>query len=296
MIESVIVRNRAQSLTLRLARPEESGLVITNIDGLGPVKEEIAISNRGFLDGGYYHSSRKSPRNIVMTLKYAPPVTDESVAGFTTDYTDTVAQMRHKTYKYFPQKMLLTFIFRTGLGVYRTEGYVESNEVNIFSDSCESVISILCPNPYFQKCEDLNGRIGLEDQLTTSATRIDFQYHGDTPSDCMVKITKKGSTVINQVIVQNIVNGSEMILDTSTLKDVGDFIEINTTNGRRIIVANRKSQFGGVTMPAFDLITRISNEWISVVPGENRFTISRPVTSNPDLEVSLHAPVKAVGI
>ena len=55
MIKSVTVTNPAgDSLKLEMSRPETSGFYIQNIEGLGPSKANINISESATVDGGYY--------------------------------------------------------------------------------------------------------------------------------------------------------------------------------------------------------------------------------------------------
>lgn len=69
MIKKVIVTNYlGESLEMELARPEVSGLAITDIEGLGPVKATINTSEIATGDGALYNSAKLETRNIVMTL------------------------------------------------------------------------------------------------------------------------------------------------------------------------------------------------------------------------------------
>ena len=58
------------------------------------------------------------------------------------------------SYKYFPTKKKIKFEIVTDKRNCEAYGYVEKNEVNIFSKTEGSVISIICPDPYFYSAED----------------------------------------------------------------------------------------------------------------------------------------------
>lgn len=135
MINSITVVNyRGESLTMELRRPEQSGLIVYSIEGLGPVKSSVVITDRVSLDGGLYNFSRAGSRNIVLTLKFLPRTTIEETRRF--------------VYRYFPLYKRISIQINTDKREASTHGYVESNEVEIFSDSCGCVISIMCPDSY----------------------------------------------------------------------------------------------------------------------------------------------------
>lgn len=132
MIKSVKVTNYLnESLTLELTSPEKSGLVIKEITGLGPVEADINMTEFASGDGSYYNSARVGERNIVLNLLYMGKPDIEST--------------RQLTYKYFPVKKNLTLTFTLDNRVAYIQGYVESNDVNMFSEQSGAQISILCP-------------------------------------------------------------------------------------------------------------------------------------------------------
>lgn len=61
----------------------------------------------------------------------------------------SIEDIRQLSYKYFPIKKPLRFEIETDNRTAYIEGYVETNEPNIFSESEETDITIICPNPYF---------------------------------------------------------------------------------------------------------------------------------------------------
>ena len=69
MIKSITVTNHTgDSIKVELTRPEFSGFAITNIEGLGPVKADINMTDISTYDGGLYNSSRLGIRNIVFNI------------------------------------------------------------------------------------------------------------------------------------------------------------------------------------------------------------------------------------
>lgn len=136
MIKSVTVINHLnEKLKLELMRPEKSGFAVTKIEGLGPVKADIHTVEVSSRDGSSYNSARANQRNIVVYLKFL--------------FQNSIEDVRHKSYRYFPVKKPITLIFETDNRTLGIDGYVEANDPDIFSNSEGAQISIICPNPYF---------------------------------------------------------------------------------------------------------------------------------------------------
>ena len=92
MIKSITVTNYlGDSIKLDLARPEESGFVVTSITGLGSGKANINMTEIATNDGSLYNSSRLPSRNIVISLKYL--------------WQSTIEDVRQLSYKFFPNKV-----------------------------------------------------------------------------------------------------------------------------------------------------------------------------------------------
>lgn len=149
MIKSITVTNyRNESLKIVLTEAEpDSGLLLTNITGLGPVKAQINETDIVTEDGGVFNSARLGSRNIVIYLTFQWGVDEES--NFR-----SIEDVRQLTYKYFPSKKPLTLLVETDNLNAEIEGYVETNEPDIFSSEESTQISILCPYPYFHSTID----------------------------------------------------------------------------------------------------------------------------------------------
>lgn len=140
MIKSVTVTNDVgESIKLELARPELSGFIVESIEGIGPGKATINMTEMSSKDGSLYNSARVSNRNIKLGISYM--------------WKDTIEDARHLSYKYFPLKKNVKLLFETDNRKTEIEGYVESNEPDIFSKKEGADISIICPFPYFYDAE-----------------------------------------------------------------------------------------------------------------------------------------------
>lgn len=136
MIKSFAVTNNLnERLDLVLTKPEESGIVVKSVTGLGPGKVTLHIKEIANGDGGSYGGGRLPVRNIVMNLAFLG--------------NPTIEDTRQLTYRFFPLNKPITLTVLTDNLEVNIDGYVESNEPDIFSNLEGCQISILCPNPYF---------------------------------------------------------------------------------------------------------------------------------------------------
>lgn len=141
MIKSITVINpKNEQLVLELDKPEKSGLIVERVEGLGPGTATINATELATTDGSIYSSARLPSRNIVFSflMTTAPNI------GI-----DTIEQSRYLTYKYFPIKKKIKLVVSTDLRTAEIEGYVESNEPDIFNEKENTQVSIICTDPYF---------------------------------------------------------------------------------------------------------------------------------------------------
>lgn len=128
---------------------DNNGLLITDIDGLGPVKANINMTKLATADGGIYNSARLGTRNIVIKAKFTNATSIEDA--------------RLSSYKFFPIKKKVTFKIETDNRTAITEGYVESNTPNPFSEESDVQISIVCESAFFYgPSEDVTTFAGVD--------------------------------------------------------------------------------------------------------------------------------------
>lgn len=71
MLKAVTVTNfKGESLRMELAKPEETGIIIRDITGLGSPKTTINSTQMATVDGSRFNSARAENRNIVLTLGF----------------------------------------------------------------------------------------------------------------------------------------------------------------------------------------------------------------------------------
>ena len=145
MFQSMTVTNaRGDTLDLPIRNPMATGYNVVAIDGLGPVDAVLRTSNTVTTDGVIFNGARKDEREIVINLAYYP------------ESGKNIEDLRHGTYKYFPEKEEVTLVFHADTRSVSTTGIVESNDVSIFSEKEGSSIVIKCPDPWFRIDNELN--------------------------------------------------------------------------------------------------------------------------------------------
>ena len=161
MIYSMTVTNfKNESLKLELSNPTPSGLIVTNIEGIGSIQATINTTDMATADGAWFNSARANTRNIVCHLM---PMDEPSVE-----------ENRHKIYRYFPVKKKLKLTFDTDTITSVIEGYVETIESDIFSDKESVTVSILCPDPLFY------AEGGSEDAFAGIENEFEFPFSDES--------------------------------------------------------------------------------------------------------------------
>lgn len=210
MIKTITVTNYlGDSLVLNLARPEESGFVVKSVTGLGPGTANINTTEVSTNDGGLYNSSRLSARNIVITL------------GFL--WKDSIEDVRQKSYKYFPIKKKLTLLIETDNRQAEIEGYVETNDPNIFSKEEGADISIICPNPFFYSS-------GVDGSNTTVFYGIDPVFEFPFGNESLYDTLLEMGSIQNQHEKVITYNGDAEIGVTITIHAIGEASNITIYN------------------------------------------------------------------
>lgn len=217
MIKSITVINYlGDSIKLDLARPEESGFVVQSVTGLGPGKASINTTEVSTNDGSLFNSSRLPSRNIVIGLKFL--------------WKNSIEDVRQLSYKHFPIKKKLTLLIETDNRQAEIDGYVESNDPNIFSRDEGSDISIVCPNPFFYSAGP-NGNhttvfYGVEPMF-------EFPFSNESLLECLLEM----GAIQNQTEKVITYDGDSEVGVTITIHAVGEAskIAIYNTGTREIM-------------------------------------------------------------
>lgn len=310
MIKSVTAVNfKGESIKMDLFHPESSGFIIIKIDGIGPGKATVTKNDSKVYDGGTITSARLPSRNIKMEIQFL--------------WVNSIEDIRHKSYKYFPLKKPITLIFETDTRTVEIEGVVESNEPDIFSSEESTNISIICPDPYFYASGE-NARSKTEfsginamfeipsdtgysnESLTEALTEISTLYvqsergimnYGEV--DIGVVISIKPLAIVKGILtISNVTLGQNMSFDLNKIKTIteqdfhlGDELVINTLRGKKSVTLVRE----GKNYNALSCIdTR--TDWIYLTSGENTFTYYLNGEGIEDLQFSVTNSILYEGV
>lgn len=168
MIKSIeFVNSLGESLEIDLRAPEQTGLWVKSIKGIGPGKANINTTDLASSDGGIYNSARSEIRNITLTL------------GIIKVGSESVETIRRRAYKWFGKKNPIIFIIHTDSVNFFTNGYIESNEPDIFNKQETMAISIICPDPNFYNADGTDG-VSFSSTVSTFEFPMAFMVTSDT--------------------------------------------------------------------------------------------------------------------
>lgn len=283
MIKSVTVINAlGEAIRITLNDPEpEHGLVITNVDGLGPAKADIHTTDIATTDGSFFNSAVIEERNIVLSLLF---VQNKSMS---------IEDVRQLTYKYFPLKKDVTLVIETDNRTLSITGYIESNDPDIFSENEGCQISMICPDPFFYDLTNggtqytvFSGIISkfhfpfhnapvetkeiVFGQLVTLYEN-NVYYNGD--ADIGITITMHFIGPCRNIKIYDLKSNEEMFIDTDKLAtltgaalDYGDEIIISTVSGRKSVTLVRNARRTNI----LNCIDRQAS-WFKLSKGDNSF-------------------------
>lgn len=292
MIHAISITNpKGEALVLDLTNPEKSGLLVANVEGLGPPNAQINGQEMATADGMVYSSARVSSRNIVFTL--AMVFRDEnSIYG-----RQSIEESRHLTYKYFPLKKKIKMGFQTDERYLLIDGYVESNAPVIFSSEEYAQISIICPNPYFyQLGEEKTSFSGIQplfefpfsNEVSESSpdeknivfgeiwldTRSILNYTGSVDTGMLITIHALGEA--KGIRLYNVDTREQMKIDTYQIETITgspyqakDDIVISTVIGDRYCMLLRN----GIYTNIIGALSRDS-DWFQLSSGNNGFAFA----------------------
>lgn len=277
-----ITNNLGDSIKIELGKPELSGFLIASVDGLGPVKATINTTEIVTNDGSIFTSARLSQRNIVFQIAFVNTI-----------HGETIEDIRHKSYKYFPVKKFIEIAIETDNRYVKTKGYVESNEPNIFSSMESAQISIICPDPYLYSAGE-NGKAITN--FYSIEPKFEFPFSNESLTEPLLKVSEIISNaegvvtylgdidvgvIINihaigpasNITIRNTITKESMTIDTAKIEKLTgqgivawDDIVINTIKGEKSITLIREGVFYNI-LNCLDKNT----DWFTLTKGDNIF-------------------------
>lgn len=309
MIKSITLTNyQNESLKIELSNPEKSGLAVASMDGIGPVKANISTSDIASADGALYNSARLEKRSVNISFVLLPNEKNKSI--------NTVEKIRHLLYKYLPIKKKCRITIETDTRSAYVEGFVESNEPNIFSKAETMSCSILCPDPWFYSAISENTKFSGVDPLFSfpfysteeklislgnifTDTINNVYYSGDTETGVVITIHAVGPA--RNLRIYNIDSHESMTFNDERIKTItgdyikqGDDIIISTVRGNK----SCKLQRAGSEYNILNSLNRDA-DWFTVRKGDNQFafTADDSEVSNPlNLIFNIESTIKYEGV
>lgn len=278
MIRSIWVETLSgDRLDIDLRRSaDELGLLVFNLEGLGPPKATVSGRGGPNFDGIKMNSVRADSRQIVFTIAITAKGDREEAA-------------KALVYKFFPSKGLIKF----GVVTDRYESYVdavvEENEFNQFSTVENAVISLLCPQPYFRDVEinehytNFSATEGLlyfpvtnnavsspeiELGIYVPLPTIEVVNHGGATVGCNI-IMYFGYGNTNGIHIRN--SNGDQLMRIDPRSGTGTFslssIHINTVVGEKSVQWYYDGEYTNILNDV-----RLGDDWITIEPGVNTIT------------------------
>lgn len=240
--------------------PNNDPVQIRSIEGLGPVKAEIASTPFATGRGDLYQGSSTGKRNIVMTLGLNPNWVDQ-----------TMASLRQLLYRYFMVETWATLRFFTDeLPVVTIRGVVESFEPNIFAEDPEIQISILCPKPDFFGVDATLVRGTVDD----GSNEIVIDYEGTAPTGFELRIQSTPALVSYSGNMDIINQAMGVVPQVFRLRSIqvspSIYLQLNTVRSTRRVYS--------VTIPGaveVNILAKMETDsnWPEFLPGENLLSV-----------------------
>jgi hypothetical protein len=239
--------------------PSSDPIQIRDIQGLGPVKAEIATTPFATGRGEIFQGGSTTKRNIVVTLGLHPNWVDQSMTS-----------LRQMLYRYFMPELWTKLRFISDdLPVVGIDGVVESFEPNMFSQDPEIQVSIICPKPDFIEV-DTTLVYGTVDDGTTEVV-IDYVGSVSTGFELRILSSVALPTYLGDLtIVNNSVSGAQSFQAQAVTVDSDMYFMINTVR------STRRIQNVYTDGQAINLLGKMvtQSKWPELSPGENVFTVA----------------------
>lgn len=282
MIYTIVVSNdKGDSVELDLTNPWAGGIAVVGASGLGPVDGTINTVDFATSDGALFNSSRIKSRDIELNLKFLG---------------SDIEAVRHRLLRYFRVKHPIMLDIVTDYRHTYITGYVEKNEIDIFSKNEGADITIVCPNPFFRLRDPAKGKNSV--RFTTSTPSFEFEFqdpNADSPTLVFGEMSSTGETII---VYEGDADAST-IVDIQFLGPAAGIKLYNTTTQTRInIDTNEISRLLGSAIKAGDRLSISSgvgdkyvkayrdgkvynalsaldkdSDWIFLTPGDNLITV-----------------------
>jgi len=192
------------------------GIVISDIQGLDPVKATLVSSKFAQLDGAQFNAGTREPRNLLFEIPLEP------------DYVTTnVFDVRSRLYDFFMSNMPVSLRFYDDGGLtVDISGIVESCEAPLFAEEPVMNLSIMCFDPDFIDIET-----ATDDAYTVSdSSTTTYAYPGSVPVGYQL-VMNLNRDLTEFTIYHQTPDGTTRQLDFSGALLNGDVLTISTVKG-----------------------------------------------------------------
>lgn len=295
MLNKIVVTNpKGEALELELSNPDKSGFAVAKVEGLGPPKANINGQEMAGADGMFYTSAKAESRQIIFTLEFRSRSMDSKYGAL------SIEECRRLCYYYFPLKKKIMITVYTDKQILQTQGYVESNEPEIFSMQEYATISVICPDPWMYEIgnsqtvfsgtqatfefpfsnESLTQRMLNFGDIWLESVAI-LNYVGTIDTGILITIHAYGEC--KDITIYNLDTDEQIFIDTQRIQTVagtpfekGDDIEISTVAGNRYC---RLLKSGIIPYNIIGALDRDA-DWFQISAGDNVFGFSSELGAN----------------
>ena len=271
---------------------------VFKIDGLSPMPAAInGIQAVGY-DGGIYTGSRCDNRNISLQIVF----------------NNNIENARQRLYNFFATKNYVRLYFKNANRNVYIDGYVESMEVDLFSEMQSADISIICFQPFFVDAEDpthiltygqITALFEMPFEIDTESQGIEFSLSsgegisaevigGDSESGVIFFITLTNSVGQQDRMVElHVVNdttGEEIVIERRMAFNSTERVHeiyINTFKGSKQVTEKVVRSYNTREYNLFPYMTK--SDWISIAPGVNVLRVYEGDThGSPNLNITAY--------
>ena len=249
--------------------------VLAGAEGLKGIETDISEVETPYVDGSVVDNVKALPRGIELRFKLKGNI-QESINYFPS---------------YVKSKQWVTLKEESDDKVIIIKGIATIPPYTQMSRSCEIVLSIYCPQPYWEDLDEIVGIISDEIGLLYFPLEtgqyfavegrpfgvIDlslekkFVNDGDTSVGMLIKLTALGR-VVSPKISCSTGEQNGWYMQLNVVLEQNDEVEINTTRGNKYISINGSQYYNG--SPILNALTFGGNDWLQLEQGENSFNIT----------------------
>ena len=270
-MELILTNKNSQSLDLLRNR---SRFILKGAEALHGIETDIVESESAYIDGTTIDNVRALPRGIELTFKLVGNV------KASIDYFTSIVK----------SKQLVTLREIENGRDITIKGIATIPPYSRMMQSCELVLSIYCPQPYWEDIDYIVEVIGQKVDLLnfptegqyfpeggipfgTLDTRLEktFSNTGDTSVGMLISVVALGNVVNPKIsCTTGEQNGWYMKLNL-TLND-DDELLINTVRSEKYITINGLETYNGE--PILNYLEWLGTDWLQLETGENTFIFS----------------------